>query len=495
MVILASILTMAFSPGMVLSGGMVLDGSGSEARRADVRIVGDQIVAVGKFEPQTGDRVIDVHGLTIAPGFIDAHSHADGGIFEDPNADTQIRQGITTSVVGEDGGSALPVNSFLSRIDQHPASINFATFVGHGTVRARVMGNLQRKPTAGEMAQMQHLVAESMQQGSLGLSTGLEYEPNRYATTEEVISLAKVAARFHGSYISHVRNEDNHAFEAFNELVKIAKSAHLSGEINHIKLGSERVWGRAGDVCQLMARARNSGVDVNADVYPYTYWQSTIRVIIASENFEDRPQWEQGLKDIGGPEHVLLTTYTPNPAWAGKTIAEISALTGKDAISVCQEIIKRCYQSESKASESVVVTAMSEDDLSKFIGDPHIIFCSDGGLHGSHPRGAGSFPRVLARYVREQHVISLAQAVHKMTALAAARFGFADRGRVAKGMKADLTIFDPATVQDHATTADPQAKPDGIPMVIVNGQAVLENGNPTGVHSGVAIRRSVKKGA
>jgi N-acyl-D-amino-acid deacylase len=468
---------------------MVLDGTGAPARRADVRIVGSQIVQVGHVKPHAGDRVIDVNGLTVAPGFIDAHSHANGGIWEDPDAETQIRQGITTAVVGEDGDSALPVYDFLGRIDKHPASINFATFVGQGSIRGKVMGNKQTKPTPAEMAKMKQLVVQSMHQGALGLSTGLEYEPGRYASTNEVAELTIVAGRYGGSYISHVRNEDNHAFEAFKELIEICKKAHVPGEINHIKLCSERVWGRAGEVSRMMAEARKKGIEIDADVYPYTYWQSTIRVIIPTENFDDRKQWEQGLKDVGGASHVLLTSFTPDKTWAGKTIEQISTMTGKDPITLCQEIVNRCYKSGKKESESVVVTAMSEDDVTAFIKAPNIVFCSDGGLHGTHPRGAGSFPRVLAKYVREKHAITLAEAVHKMTMLAAKRFGFRDRGRIAKGMKADITVFDPEKVQDQATTASPEAKPDGIPIVIVNGQVVLDHGDPTGVHSGVAIRR------
>jgi len=487
--ILSVLLAIAPPHGIVLAGGMVLDGSGTPARRADVRIVRTRIVQVGKFTPHPDDQIINVKGLTVAPGFIDTHSHANAGIWDDPDAETQIRQGITTAIVGEDGDSALPVNDFLARLDRHPASINFATFVGQGTVRDKVMGNQQRKPTRSEMSKMKLLVAQSMREGALGLSTGLEYVPGRYASTAEVAELTKTAAKYGGSYISHVRNEDNQALEAFKELIEICRIARVPGEINHIKLCSQRVWGRAGEVSRMMANARKKRIEINADVYPYTYWQSTIRVIIPTENFDDRKQWEQGLSDVGGASHVLLTTFTPDKTWEGKTLAEISSITGKDPITLCQEIVKRCHASGKKESESVVVTAMSEDDVAAFIADPHIVFCSDGGLHGTHPRGAGSFPRILARYVREKHVITLAEAVHKMTMVAAMRFGFKDRGRIAKGMKADITVFNPETVQDRATTAHPQAKPDGIPIVIVNGQIVLQDGNPTGVHSGVAIRR------
>ncbi|AIE85354.1 N-acyl-D-amino-acid deacylase family protein [Fimbriimonas ginsengisoli] len=488
--ILAAYLALAITrSGIVIRGGTVYDGTGRPPFAADVRIEGDKIVGVGTIRPQKGDRIIDATGLAVAPGFIDAHSHADGGILEDPNAETQIRQGITTAVVGEDGGSALPVSKFFTQLEQHPASINFASFTGQGTIRQAVLGNDQRKPTAAELKRMKELVDQDMRAGALGLSTGLEYEPNRYADTAEIVELTKVAARHHGIYISHVRNEDNQAFEAFRELIEVARQAHIPAEINHIKLCSTRVWGREPEVGRMMEAARKEGLDITADVYPYTYWQSTIRVIIPTEEFGNRALWEQGLKDVGGPSHVLLTGYSPDPTWAGKTIAELADKTGKDPITLIQEIIERCYGKGNKGEESVVVTAMSEEDITNFIRDPHIMFCSDGGLHGTHPRGAGSFPRILGVYARERKVISMTEAIRKMTSLPAKRFGFRDRGVIASGKTADITLFDPKTVVDTATTKEPEAKPIGIPTVIVRGVVVLENGDPTGAHPGRAWRK------
>lgn len=475
----------AFQSGTVIHGGVVYDGTGSPGRKVDVRMVGDRIVAVGKFAPHKGDRIIDATGLAVAPGFIDAHSHADGGIDKDPDAETQIRQGITTAVVGEDGGSALPLTKFWTQLRQKPAALNFGSFIGQGTIRHAVMGDEERPATEREIEQMKVLVGQGMDAGALGLSTGLEYVPARYAQTDEIIELAKVAGKRGGIYISHVRNEDNHAMEAFKELVEISKKANMPGEINHIKLCSARVWGREHEVEKLMA-ANN----ITADVYPYTYWQSTIRVIIATEQFDDRAQWEQGLKDVGGPGHVLLTSFSPDKSWAGRTIAEISAKTGKDPISVIQEVIRRCYQNGNKGSESVVVTAMSEDDVTNFIKSPRIMFCSDGGLHGTHPRGAGSFPRILGVYVREKKALTLTEAIRKMTSLPAWRFGFKDRGSIAVGKKADIVLFDPKTVKDTATTKNPEAKPIGLPTVLVNGVPVLLNGNPTHAHPGQTLRKA-----
>lgn len=474
--------------GTVVEGGLIYDGKGGLPYTADIRIEGDTIKAIGKIKPQPGDQIVNASGLAVAPGFIDAHSHADGGIFQDPDAETQIRQGITTSVVGEDGSSALPITDFLDKLKKHPAALNFATFAGEGTIRKAVIGMADRPATPAEIAKMDAIVAREMKNGALGLSTGLEYEPGRYSNTAELIDLSKVAAKYGGIYISHVRNEDNHAIEAFTELIEIARKAHLPGEINHIKLCSERVWGKAPHVLNMMADAKKEGLSITADVYPYTFWMSTIRVIIPSEHFEDRSLWVQGLKDVGGPSHVLLTSYSPNPSWAGKTIAELANQLKMDPITLIQQIIANCYGKGKKGQESVMVTAMSEDDVKTFISSPNIMFCSDGGLHMPHPRGAGSFPRVLGMFVRQDHVIPLREAIRKMTSLAAWRFGFKDRGSIEVGKKADLVLFDPKTVKDTATTKAPWSPPIGIPTVLVNGVPVLLYGQITHLHPGVAIR-------
>jgi N-acyl-D-amino-acid deacylase len=475
---------LSLAPGLVIRGATLYDGTGGPPLKADIRIEGDTIREVGIVSPRPADTTIDATGLALSPGFIDAHSHASGGIFEDPDAETQVRQGITTAIVGVDGGSNYPLRDWFGRLERHRTALNFASYVGHGTVRTAVMGDDPRRSTPAEQRAMAEIVNREMKDGAIGLSSGLEYQPGRYSDTQELVELAKAAGRNHGLYASHMRNEDNQSFEAIDELIKISKEGHLPGQIDHIKLGSARVWGRTGDVFARMAQN-----DVEADVYPYLYWQSTIRVIIATEQFDDPKQWEQGLADIGGPEHILLTSFSPDPSWAGHTVAELATSQKKDPITLIQEIITRCYGPGAKGSEGVVVTAMSEEDLKAFIRNPKVCFCSDGGLHGSHPRGAGSFPRILGRYVREEKTISLAEAIRKMTSLPAKRFGLKDRGLIAPGKKADLVLFDPKTVSDTATTADPQAEPKGIATVFVNGVAVLWNGTITHYHPGMPLRR------
>jgi N-acyl-D-amino-acid deacylase len=437
----------------LISGGTVIDGSGAKRRLADVRIVGDTITDIGKLRPKPGEKVIDATGLIVAPGFIDAHSHADGGLLTDPDAETQVRQGITTSVVGQDGSSHFPLASWFAEVEAKHVALNIASFVGHGTVRS-----------------------------------GLEYDPGFYSTTDELIACAKAAAKYHGIYISHVRDEGDKAFESFKELITIAEKGGLPAQISHIKLDTSPVWNKAPDVMKLMQDAHKRGLDISADVYPYTYWQSTIIVLIPTRDWSDRKAWETGLAEVGGPEHVRLSTYTPDSSWAGKTIAEIAAMTGRDPITIVQEVVQKTHGEGATGSESVVVTAMTESDLDTFIAAPGIMFCTDGSLRPSHPRGAGSFPRVLGEYVRTKHLLTFEEAIRKATSLPAARFGFAHRGKIARGMKADIVLFDPATVQDKATVAAPAAEPVGLPTVLINGVPVLENGKITGAHPGAVLR-------
>jgi N-acyl-D-amino-acid deacylase len=479
------------SGSIIITGGTVVDGAGRPGRAADVRIVGDTIRAVGRLKPEPGERVIDARGMIVAPGFIDTHSHADGGLLETPDAETQIRQGITTSIVGQDGGSHMPLADWFAELEKRHVALNIASFVGHGTIRREVLGpEYKRAATPAELDKMRALTEREMKAGGLGLSSGLEYDPGFYSTTEELIGCAEVASRNGGIYISHVRDEGNDALKSFGELIRIAEAAHMPAQISHIKLDTEPVWGKAGDALKLMADARARGVDISADVYPYLYWQSTIMVLIPSRDWDNRSLWEKGLAEVGGPGHVLLTTYSPDSTWQGKTIAEIAAMTGKDPISVIQQIVHTAHDPGKTASESVVVTAMTDRDLDRFIADPHIMFCSDGSLKGTHPRGSGAFPRVLAVYVREKHVLTLEQAIHKMTQLAARRMGFRDRGQIAPGMKADIVVFNAATVRDTATTAQPLSPPEGLPYVMINGTLVLDNNVVTHAHPGAVLRRT-----
>lgn len=488
---------------MLIADGTLIDGTGAPGRRADVRIAGERIAEIGRLRPRTGERVIAARGRVVAPGFIDTHSHADGGLLEMPDAETQIRQGITTSVVGQDGGSRFPLAQFFRDVESKRVALNIASFVGHGMARRQILGEDYKRPaTPLEVLRMRGIIGQEMRAGALGLSSGLEYDPGLYATTPEVIACAKVAAAYGGLYISHVRDEENEAIASFREVIRIAEEGHLPAQISHIKLGSAPVWGKAGETLRMIEDANRRGLDITADVYPYTYWQSTITVIIPTRDWEDRSAWEKGLAEIGGPANVLLTAYSPDPTWENKTLAEIAAATDRDAVTVIQEIVRKTHgprpavtegripQTAPPPRESVVVTAMQEADLRRFLAAPGVMFCTDGGLRGSHPRGAGSYPRILGRYVREQRVLSLPSAIHKAAALPARRMGFGERGVLRVGNRADVVLFDPATVRDTATTADPTAAPVGISHVLVNGELVLDDGKITGARPGQVLRRA-----
>jgi N-acyl-D-amino-acid deacylase len=471
---------------ILIVGAQLVDGTGGAVRRASIRITGDRIVEVAAhINPGPDDQVLDANGLTVAPGFIDMHSHADRGIDEHPDAASQILQGITTAVVGQDGGSALPVSDFFRSIDTiHPA-INYVTAVGHGTVRGIVLGgDFKRSATPSEIETMKTLVERGMLDGAIGLSSGLEYDPGFYAQASEVVELARVAAKHGGFYSSHVRDEENGALDAFREAIDVGRQAHLPVEISHIKLASKPVWGKAADALKLLEEARREGIDVAADWYPYTYWQSAMYVLIPDRNFENRSEWEKGLDEIGGAEHVRITSYRPDPSWEGRTVAEIAAAAGKDAVTVIIEMIRAAGP-----GIGIIGTAMQEADLEKFVGHPQVLICSDGGLAGRHPRGYNAFPRVLARYVRERGILTLPEAVAKMTGRSARRLGLVDRGVLAVGKKADVVVFDAAAIQDRGTPTDAAVSPVGIRDVIVNGQLVLRDGQLTGARPGLALKR------
>jgi len=473
--------------GLLIRNGSVIDGTGGPERSVDLRVSGDVITEVApSLSPRAGERVIDASGLVVAPGFIDTHSHADRGIETMPDAGSQVRQGITTAVVGQDGGSELPISNFLEGIDRLKPAINFAAAVGHGTVRQVVMGaDFKRAATAAEIDTMKALVDRAMKDGALGLSSGLEYDPGFYAKPEELVELARVAAKHGGYYSSHVRDEENEVFAAWSEAIDVGRKAGLPVLISHAKLASKPVWGRAAEALKLLDDANRAGVRVRADWYPYTYWQSSMYVLIPDRDFENRKQWQVGLEEIGGPQNVLVTSYTPNAAWNGKTVAEIAQLQGKDAVTTIIEMMRA-----SGNSVGIIGTSMDEPDLRRLAAHPLTFICSDGMLAGRHPRGYGAFPRVLAMYVREQKALALRAAIHKMTGAPAAYLGLTGRGVIARDAKADIVVFDPATIQDRGTKTDPALPPVGVHYVIVSGQLALDGQKMTDARPGRAIRRS-----
>jgi N-acyl-D-amino-acid deacylase len=482
--------------GTTFTNVRIIDGTGAPARAGYVRIVADTIVAVGALHSVPGDSIVDGHGLVLAPGFIDTHSHHTGGLLQSPDARAAVSQGITTVIGGQDGGQPFPLSAAVDSLRRAPTALNVAFYAGHNTIRAAVMGSdFKRTASAAEIDSMATLLRRELASGALGLSSGLEYDPGIYSTRAEVLALAKVTAAVGGRYISHIRSEDRDFWGAIDEIVTIGRDAKLPVQISHMKLAMVPLWGHADRLLAILDSARAHGVDISADVYPYTYWHSTFTVLFPKRDFANRAEAEKILRDIAKPEGLLVGRYEANPSYRGKTIAELAVQRRESpavtlmAIIVDAQAWERAHNREPESSESVVATSMSEADIAALYRWPHTNVSSDGELDGAHPRGYGAFPRMLATYVREQKVVPLEDAVRRMTSLAASHVGLKRRGTIVPGAYADLVLFDPATVADHATPAAPHLVSTGIEGVWVNGRAVWRDGKTTGNHPGRVISR------
>jgi len=467
----------------VIVGATIVDGSGRKAFAGNVRIIGDRIAKVGKFVTTADEEIIQAPGLIVAPGFIDIHNHSDGALASEPTVASQVSQGITTLVVGPDGGSPWPIADYFAKRRAQPAAVNVLAFVGHATLRLQVMGrDNNRAATDKEIAEMGKLVDQAMREGAAGLSTGLEYDVGHPSTTEEIIELARVAARHGGIYMSHIRDEADEVMTAFKEAIRIGREARIPVQISHIKLGTVGVWGQADKAVELINAARHSGVDVTADCYPYDAWSSTITVLIPSRRHEDPVAVKKGLEDVGGAGNVLVTSCRAHREYEGKTLEEIAREQRISAVDAYIQIVK-------DGGAGVVCRSMKESDIKVFYSQPWVMVASDGQAGGRHPRGAGTFTRVLGRFVRERVWLTLEEAVRKMTAGPASRLGLKDRGVIREGMKADLVIFDPRRVIDRSTFKEPLLLSEGIDRVFVNGEPVFEDGKPTGRLPGVVISK------
>ena len=477
----------------LITGAFVIDGSGAPGRITDVRIIDDRIADIGILRARPGERVVQAAGLVLAPGFIDTHSHADDGIFAHPDALADVSQGITTVIVGQDGGSIFPLGDFFRKLAKQPATVNVASFSGHGTIRERVMGkDYKRHATADEIAKMKQLLEDDMQVGALGLSSGLEYDPGIYSDSSELFDLTRGLDAEHGRYISHIRSEDFAFWQAIHELFAIGEHAKIPVQISHIKLAIRSNWGLADSLVGVMGTARLQGVNVTADIYPYTYWHSDLSVLIPSRKFTDRGDAAFALANVVPATGLRLTAYDPNPSYVGHTLAEIAAMRHEDDTTALMALEQ---QSDSMARavghgvDGILGESMIEKDIERLLQWPFADICTDGELDGAHPRGFGAFTRVLGVYVRERHVITLEEAVRKMSALAATNMGLVDRGRIAVGMYADLVLFDPTTVGDRATLQEPHAVSAGIVQTWVNGAVVYRAGVATSARPGRVLRR------
>lgn len=484
----------AQSTALLIENVMLVDGTGAPARAADVRITGGVIAAIGDLQADKGESVYPGEGLVLAPGFIDTHSHAGGDLEEHPDAIPAVSQGITTVVLGQDGGSFLPLADFFAGLEANPVAVNVASYAGHNTLRSRVMGNDYERPaTPEEVAAMVALLEQELATGALGLSSGLEYDPGIYSERSEVLALAKVAAAAGGRYISHVRSEDRWFEQALDEIVEIGRVTGMPVQVSHIKLAMKRLWGEAPRILEKLDAAREAGVNITADIYPYEYWQSNLMVLLPERDYTDIAAIDEALDQIAPPEGIWMTQFDPDPALVGKSLARIAEMRGVGPATAFMQLARASEEMEAQTGEgadSIIGTSMREGDIEQLLLWPHANICTDGALVDLHPRARGAFTRVLGRYVREEQLLGLEEAVHKMTGLAAGHMGFEDRGVIRVGATADLVLFDPRTVIDRATPEAPEQLSKGIRTVWVAGEAVFENGRATGRRPGSVLRRA-----
>lgn len=481
----------------LITNARIIDGTGSAAAVGSVRLSGDRITAVGELTPNASDEIIDAGGLVLAPGFIDTHSHSDRLILTERDALAKITQGITTAVVGQDGDAPYPLADFFAALEATPAKVNIAAYAGHNTLRDEVMGaDFKRTANEDEINAMSALLEQELAAGALGLSTGLEYEPGIHSETREVVQLARLTADAGGRYISHVRSEDRWFDDALEEIIEIGRVTGMPVQISHLKLAMASLWGRADEILAKLNAAREEGIDLTADLYPYTYWQSNMMVLLPERDPLDLDAIDFVMAELAPPDGIIFTHFAAEPNYVGMTLTDIAAAREQrpsEAFSALAQLSIAHEAATGEMGDMMIGTSMRDDDIAAFMAWPHTNICTDGSLRDRHPRGAGSFPRVLGRYVREQGVLTLEGAIHRMTGLAAQHMGFAERGLIAPDMMADLVLFNPDTVMDRATTSEPFAPSEGIHSVWVAGERVLHEGEVSEAFPGRVIRRASSK--
>ena len=527
---------------ILIKNGQIIDGSGKPRYRADLAIKGERIVRIGKLANATATRVIDASDMVVSPGFIDLLGQSETYLLIDPRAMSKVMMGVTTEITGE-GESIAPINErlikeqedfnrrfnltidwrtldeYFKRLEKQGSGVNLGTFVGATQVRAHVIGFDNRPPTAAELEQMKTLVANAMKDGALGLSTSLQYVPARFAKTDELVELAKVAKQYGGIYATHQRSEANGLDESLKEVFTIARQAQIPTEIWHLKTAYKKNWGRMPEVLKRIADARAEGLDITADIYPYIAGSTSLsaslppwaleggvekmlarlrdpamRERIKKEILNDSTEWENIYLGSGGPSGVLIGAVNNREleSLQGKRISEIASQQNKDPIDTVFDLILA-----DRGQTGAIYFMMSEADMRAAMVAPFVNFCTDSGARAndgplagakSHPRGWGSYPRILGRYVREEKLLTLEQAIQKMTSMPAKRVGISDRGLLKEGMFADVVVFDPQRVIDRATFEVPNQHPDGVKFVIVNGQLSVDDGKRTSALAGRPLR-------
>jgi len=485
----------SFQQSTLITNVRLLDGTGLPERKGSLRIKGNKIVEMGSLLPYAGEEVIDGQNYILAPGFIDTHSHHEGGLEEHREALPVLSQGITTICIGQDGFSQ-PMDTLKNRYTQQKPSINLLSYTGHASLRIKQMGlrGLFRTATEKEVEGMKLELENELKKGSFGISTGLEYEEGFFSNKKEVISLAEVAAKYNARYMSHIRSEDIQIEKAIDEIIQIGAQVKLPVQISHIKIAQKSKWGNAPQIIQQLQSARQQGINISADIYPYTYWQSTLRVLFPNRDYDNPAAAAFAVHQLFDPSESILLRFAPNKEYAGKTISQIAVIRKSTDAETLQGLIAEASQFEENnpdyngSIEGIMGKAMSEDDLKTFLSWPFTNVCSDGGFSG-HPRGRGAFPKVISDYVRHQSLLTLPNAIYKMTGLCAENLGLTDRGILKPGNFADLVLFDDKSIKDNATITNPQALSEGVIKVWVNGTLVFKDGKSTGHFPGTVITR------
>ena len=495
---------------LVITNARVVDGTGNPWFRADVAIQNGRLVRIGRIATADARQTIDARGQILAPGFIDVHTHVES-IYSLPEAENFIRMGVTTLVTGNCGSSSTSIAEFLGRIQSKPLAVNLATLIGQGSVRRQIVGLDDRPPTADELKQMEALVEQGMKDGAVGLSTGLIYVPGTYAKTDEIVDLARVVARYGGLYATHMRNEGDKVADAIRESIQIGEQAGLPVEISHFKISNKRLWGQSPMTTGLVRDARARGLNVTVDQYAYTASSTSLsarmpswllaggmeetKKRLADKATRDRAvaDMKDALKKSGFKDYgfAVVASYDPDRSFNGKSIAEITKLVRKksDVGSQIEQILDMYVA----GGAGMIYHGMGEDDVKRIMQEPFTMIASDSGVRRvdesvPHPRGYGNNARVLGHYSRDLKLITLEDAIRKMTSLPAQTFGFRDRGLIREGFAADLVIFDEKTISDRATYDQPHRFPIGISYVLVNGVLVLTNDQMGEARPGVALR-------
>lgn len=498
---------------LLISNGKIIDGTGNNWYYGSVAIKSGKIIGIGRDIHFSAHKTIDARGLVVAPGFIDVHTHLEGDEKADPTAQSFIYDGVTTCITGNCGSSNIDVGKYLAWIDSLKLSINVATLVGHNDIRKSVMGRANRDASPEELKKMEDIVDKAMRDGAVGLSTGLIYIPGTYSKTPEIVELAKIAAKYNGVYATHMRDEGDSVDFAINEALTIGREAKIPVEISHFKLSGQQNWGRSKETVPMIEAARKEGIEVTIDQYPYTASSTSISTLIPDEILADgqdsirarlqRPAVKKYVinsmlarlkkRKLKHFSYAVVAYYSPDTSYNGKSIEQINLMKGRKH--------KRKYEAETiidimmNGGASAVFHGMSEEDIKRIMQYPFNMFASDATIRilnagMPHPRGYGTNARVLARYVREQKILSLEEAIRRMTSLPAQKFQLKDRGLLREGYAADIVIFDEQQVADLATFEKPHAYSTGFHYVMVNGVVTVDNGKHTGARAGLALRNS-----